>query len=183
MNDLTMKRVRRAKGITLKQLADLTGISQTFLSEIENGKGNPTIDTLRKVASCLDLSLFDLLAEDEHFHEIIRAKERRVLRAPDFNLEWELVSNMVPGAKTEVVMAWLHPGAATSNNRQSHGKPGGCEEIALVLAGTIQMELEEETHILREGDSIRFNPWVPHRYANSGESRAGLLVIMTPPSF
>lgn len=105
-----------------------------------------------------------------------------MVNASEYNVDYELVSTLVPSAKSQVVMAWLYPEASTANQPQSHGAPGD-EEIALVIAGTIAITIGETVHTLNEGDSIRFNPYVPHRYTNVGSSRAGLLTVMTPPSF
>lgn len=183
MADTPMKRARLAKGMTLRELSDITGLSPAFLSEVETGKANPTLDSLRRIAKGLGLSLFDLLTEDRTFVKIVRANERRVFTVADYNVQYELVSDLVPSPRSEVVICWLDPGACTSDEPLSHGMPGGSEEIALVLTGSIEVHINNETHRLNEGDSIRFDPFIPHRYVNTGKSRAGVLAIMTPPSF
>lgn len=168
--------------MTLKDLSEATGLSQAFLSEVENGKANPTIDTLRRLAKGLSVSLFDILSEEESFVDIVRARERRVVNSSEYNVDYELVSTLLPSAKSQVVMARLYPGASTSDQSQSHGAPGD-EEIAVVVTGNINITLDQNVYTLNEGDSIRFNPYVPHRYTNAGSTRAGLLTVMTPPSF
>jgi len=178
-----MKRARLSKGMTLKDLSDVTGLSQAFLSEVETGKANPTLDSLRRIAKGLGVSLFDLLTEDRSFVKIVRAGERRVLTIAEYNVQYELISDLVPPARSEVVICWLDPGACTSDEPFSHGLPGGSEEIALVISGTIEVSISGEIYTLSEGDSIRFDPFSPHRYVNVGKSRAGVLAIMTPPSF
>ncbi len=183
MADTAMKRARLLQGITLKDLSEKIGLSQAFLSEVENGKGNPTLDTLRRIAKGLGLSVFDILSEDRPFFQIVRAKERQVFSSTEYNVQFEQVSTLTPSARSQVVVAWLYPGACTANEPQSHGLPNGSEEIALILTGVVQIEIGDDAHILNEGDSVRFDPFLPHRYINIGQSRAGLLTIMTPPSF
>jgi transcriptional regulator with XRE-family HTH domain len=177
-----IRRARQASGMTLKDLSELTGLSQAFLSEVENGKGNLTIGTLRRIADGLGLSLFDVLAEESPFIEVVRAKERRSIKALECNVEYELVSSLIPSAKSQVVIAYLYPGASTSDNPEPHGTGVG-EEIGLVLSGTVEIQMRDSVQVLREGDSIRFNPFYPHRYIHVGGSRAALLTIMRPPSF
>lgn len=182
LQESSLKRTRQSRGMTLKDLSEATGLSQAFLSEVENGKANPTIDTLRRLAKGLSVSLFDVLSEEESFVDIVRARERRVVNASEYNVEYELVSTLLPSAKSQVVMAWLYPEASTSDRPQSHGAPGD-EEIAIVVSGTIDITLNDSVYTLNEGDSIRFNPYLPHYYTNVGGTRAGLLTVMTPPSF
>ncbi len=182
LQESSLKRARLARSMTLKGLSELTGLSQAFISEVENGKANPTIDTLRRLAKGLGVSLFDILSEEESFVDIVRARERRVVNASEYNVDYELVSTLLPSAKSQVVMAWLYPEASTSDQPQSHGAPGD-EEIAVVVTGTITITLNEAVYMLNEGDSIRFNPYIPHSYKNAGSTRAGLLTVMTPPSF
>ncbi len=178
----TIKKVRQASGMTLKALSEVTDLSQAFLSEVENGKGNPTVETLRRIAEGLNISLFDILAEEEPFMQVVRAKERKTIEAPEYNVEYELVSSMIPFAKSQVIMTYLYPGASTADKPESHGTGAG-EEVAFVLSGTIQIQAKNSVDVLKEGDSVRFNPFYPHRYINVGESRAAFLIIVTPPSF
>ena len=74
--------------MTLKDLSEATGLSQAFLSEVENGKANPTIDTLRRLSKGLGVSLFDILSEEENFVDIVRARERRVVNSPEYNVDY-----------------------------------------------------------------------------------------------
>ncbi|HHY17236.1 MAG TPA: helix-turn-helix transcriptional regulator [Firmicutes bacterium] len=183
MVDTSMKKARLSQGVTLKDLSEKTGLSPAFLSEVENGKANPTLDTLRRIAKGLGLSVFDILTEDRPFFQVVRAKERRVITVTEYNVQFEQVSTLTPSARSQAVVAWLYPNACTSDEAQSHGLPSGSEEIALILKGVVQMEIGDEVHVLNEGDSVRFDPFLPHRYVNTGQSRAGVLTIMTPPSF
>jgi putative transcriptional regulator len=53
--------IRTAKGYSLRELEELSGVSKTTINNIENGKANPTIETLRLLAAALEVELFDLL--------------------------------------------------------------------------------------------------------------------------
>lgn len=53
--------IRTAKGYSLRELEELSGVSKTTINNIENGKVNPTIGTLRLLAAALEVELFDLL--------------------------------------------------------------------------------------------------------------------------
>lgn len=53
--------IRTAKGYSLRELETLSGVSKTEINDIENGKANPTIETLHLLATALNVGLFDLL--------------------------------------------------------------------------------------------------------------------------
>ena len=55
--------IRTAKGYSLRELEELSGVSKTEINDIENGKANPTLETLSLLAAALDVTLFDLLIE------------------------------------------------------------------------------------------------------------------------
>ncbi len=54
---------RQAAGLSQEALAELTGLSQTWISRLESGDGNPTIETLTRVAKAFEINLSDLLCE------------------------------------------------------------------------------------------------------------------------
>lgn len=62
--DKRVKRLRESKGLTKTRLAELSGVSQSYISDIEAGKKKPTVETLAKICSALGISLPDFLADE-----------------------------------------------------------------------------------------------------------------------
>lgn len=79
-----IKEIRKQKGLTQKQLGDLCGIADSNIRKYENGKQNPKIETLQKIATALECDLSDLMDSDEYkLHNI----ELAIKKANDSVLE------------------------------------------------------------------------------------------------
>ena len=81
--------------------------------------------------------------------------------------------------KLEVIWVELPPGQSNQDAPFMHDT----EECGVLLSGTLEVHLGEQTHRLEAGDSIAFNGLVPHWYRNPGTEPAVSIWIVTPPSF
>ncbi|MEW6546048.1 MAG: cupin domain-containing protein [Bacillota bacterium] len=180
-----VRQLRRAKGLTLQQVSELTGLSAAFISQVENNQANPTLSSLRKIASAVGTSVFALLAQGELGEAAcvrIPRDHRRSFVAPGFNTTFELASASHPGAKIQAVWVELEPGMETCDEPMCHG-PWDAEEWALVIEGEVDLEAGTEGCRLQAGDAVHFRPAVPHKYRNTGKTRARFICIMCPPTF
>lgn len=71
-----MRNIRKRKGMTLQQLADILGCSQQNISQYESGKRTPKLETLQKMAAALEVSLFDLVDKEELINTKSRIKRQ-----------------------------------------------------------------------------------------------------------
>lgn len=159
-----LKNLRKKKGLTLKQLADITGLSVGFLSNVERGVNSPTIVSLRKICDSLNISFFELLKPN--------IQEQRVVRS---NARTELVNSQRSKARYEVLAVGVNKKmqplcitleAGGSMGEMEVGHEG--EEFGYILKGKMEIEVAGETYLLEEGDSIYIEEYVPHRYRNAG---------------
>lgn len=170
---------RTQRGYSLRQLADSTGFTPSFLSQVERGLAMPSIMSLRKLAEALEVPIFYFLIDDGEERRVVRKNDRKVLNFPESHLTFELLT---PGLnhKIEMITARLEPGAATCDRKLSH--PG--EECVLVVEGTMQIEIDEDIYILEEGDSIYYFSSIPHRIVNISDERDLVFISsITPPNF
>lgn len=77
-----IKEIRKQKGLTQKQLGDLCGMADSAIRRYENGNANPKIETLKKIASALEVSLDSLLPFEEYMKTWKDEKERERLTSP-----------------------------------------------------------------------------------------------------
>ncbi len=176
-NKIRAKRLQRK--FSLRQLAEATGFTASFLSQIERNLAMPSIMSLRKLAEALEVPIFYFLLDDGEGQLVVRKSERKILNFPESHLTFELLT---PGLnhKIEMITARLEPGAATCDRKLSH--PG--EECTLVLEGTMQIEVDEDVYILEEGDSIYYLCSLPHRIVNiSADKDLVFVSAITPPNF
>ncbi|DAB32718.1 MAG TPA: XRE family transcriptional regulator [Sulfurospirillum sp. UBA11407] len=182
-----IKNLRQEKGLSAKALAKAAKISVGMLSQLERGSTQGSVETLRKIAKVLDTTLAALFESEERVttnltHEslmIVRADKRKKISFPDPLYKCELLTPDLQG-DIEFVLVELEAGRIT-DEMLPHTKGG--EEIDLVIAGVIEVTLENESFTLYEGDSIRFNPDTPHKIENKSEKKASYISVITPPSF
>jgi transcriptional regulator with XRE-family HTH domain len=170
---------RKQKDLTIAQVAKATGLTASFLSQVETGKTGLSISSLRAISEVLDVPIFHFLLDtNESLGLVVRKDSRKKLRLPDSQLTYEL---LVPdlNRSLEFWMGRLEPGAGSSDGPRSHPS----EECLLVLQGTMELELGEETYTLREGDSICYDGRIPHKAINIGDGPLIFVSASTPPVF
>jgi transcriptional regulator with XRE-family HTH domain len=79
---MVFKRIRQQNGISLRALATRAEMSYTYLCNVENGKADPSLSTLRKVAKALGVTLIDLLSDDEEPRLAKEKAERKTKPSP-----------------------------------------------------------------------------------------------------
>lgn len=184
---ITIKNLRQEKGLSAKVLAKAADISVGMLSQLERGSTHGSVETLRKIAKVLDTTLAALFEGEVRTsvnptHEslmIVRADKRKKISFPDPLYKCELLTPNLQG-DVEFVLVDLEAGRVTQE-MLPHTRGG--EEIDLVIKGVIEVTLQNESFTLCEGDSIRFNPDIPHKIENKSNKKASYISVITPPSF
>lgn len=166
---------REAARLSLGALALRSGISKASLSTIEAGAGNPSLETLWRLAGALGLSLGALLGEVEPPRtRLVRAGEG-VPFASDAGLAGEMLLTEGRPHRTEII-AFELPAAA---QYRSSPHQSGTEEFVFCISGSLEAGPVGEEELLRQGDSLWFPADCPHRYV-SGHGARGLNVISYP---
>ena len=187
-----IKSLRVAKGMAAKQLASEAGISFGMLSQLEKGSTQGSVETLRKIAKVLDVTIAYLFTNDveeplvnklENIDNeksyVVRKDERKKISFPDPLYTCELLVPDLQG-EIELLQVNMEPNRIT-NDLIPHTKGG--EECDYVLDGEIVVTLNNKEFELKKGDSIRFNPEIPHKIENRSSKKASYLSIITPVSF
>jgi transcriptional regulator with XRE-family HTH domain len=169
---------REALGMTLRDLASQAGVTPGFVSLVERDQADPSITSLRKIASVLGVPMFHLLAEDSTDQLVVRANQRRHLEIPGACLDYEILS---PPSASQLLFfkATLEPNACSSEELLSHPM----EECTLVVRGKLKLELGADTYILEPGDSMCWDGNMPHRLSAIGDETLELVSCATPPLF
>lgn len=173
-----IKALREAGGLSLRDLADRSGVSAPMLSQVERGETSPTLATAGRIAHGLDLSLSQLLRLDEGGSvAIVRAaqpkpaRDRRGHRA-------ETLTPALPGQRADLSRHTLAPGAATGGPGDPPSHEPGAREIAHVERGTVALCIDGERHDLRAGDTVTFDADLPHHFENPGPHEATFLAVV-----
>src|SRR5438046_2427684 len=174
-----LRELRRFRRCTLRTIAERSGLSESFLSQVERGRSSASIASLRKIADALGVSMADLFEPDA-------VPEPRVLRRnerPGLSfgvLGRKLLLTPKPLQHLEVFAGGLEVGGSTGEQPYAHGDS---EELFVVVSGSVQLELGGELFELESGDSIDYRSSTPHRVSNTGPELAEVMWIISPPSY
>ena len=177
-----IRALRKARGFTLGQLSARAGLSTGYLSQVERSISHPSIKALHAIGRALDVTVswfFPPGVSDEKAlrNNVVRANARRKLQFHS-GITDELLS---PNLEREIEMlrCIFKPGANSGETPYRHTG----EEAGLVVSGELQLWLDGEHIVLKEGDSFAFNSDLPHRYANRTSLDTVVIWVITPPSY
>jgi transcriptional regulator with XRE-family HTH domain len=173
--------VRERRALTLKEVAERAGVSESLVSQIERNRVSPAIDTLLSLADALDLDLEYLFADyrRDRSVRITRSYERNSFTKPGVLYErLAYFEGPAPDREgIEVYRITLEPGVKTGTGEYGH--PGW--EVGLVETGKAQLVLGNNTYELLPGDSAGFEAGSPHGLINIGPEPLRVFWIITPP--
>jgi transcriptional regulator with XRE-family HTH domain len=176
-----LRRLRTARGMSLATLATRADVAKATLANLEQGRGNPTIETLWSLALGLGVAFSDLLEDRrETATVIVRAQQGARVRGstPGGQLDLRLVDRIERGGLVEVFDMFLP--ARTEHLGSPHGT--GVVERVFVHAGTITVGPASEPITLGPGDYARYGGGGPHVYRSAGEDVHGMLLVEYPPA-
>jgi transcriptional regulator with XRE-family HTH domain len=173
-----VKALREAGGLSLRELAERSGVSAPMLSQVERGETSPTLQTAARIAGGLELRLSQLLRLDEDGAvSIVRRSERRTGGAGAHR--YEVLTPPLPGQRAEVSRHTLAPGGATGGPGDPPMHEPGSRETAVVESGTMRLHVDGAVHELAAGDCVTFDADLPHHFENHGKEDAVLLAIVS----
>lgn len=170
--------LRHRRGLTVQQLADASGLSKGFISQVENSRTSPSLATLNDLAVALQTSVAYLVVEEDQMPCVIRAKQRARVRVGG-NTSLVEVLSAHPKRNLELLMAELPPGLSAGDKLHYHHG----EEIVVCMEGRVRLTCGSHTVVLDAGDSCHYDGRVPHAVENCGDGVARVLIAITPAAF
>ncbi|MEH7381074.1 XRE family transcriptional regulator [Bacillus sp. JJ1533] len=168
--------MRKKRGLSLDQVSELTGVSKAMLAQIENGKSNPTVTTLWKIANGLQVSFSAFLKENEKPQiQKIKMNELNPVIDDDGNYLVYSIYPFHPEKKFEVYTVDLKPGF-----RHISEKHIG-EEYILIQRGTLTLDFQGEKFELNPNETIKFSADCEHIYINSSDELVRFYLIIFYP--
>lgn len=192
-----LRTLRNEYGLSIRALAERADISSSVISEVERGKTEPSISTLKRLAAALGTSITYFFTTPSQVNgHVIRASARKEISlkyqtAGDDDAEGDQRSSIKargvhfeiasPDASEvlEAIYARYEPGASTGDEPYTHEG----EEWGMVLSGRFKVTLADEVHFLDAGDSIWFHSNIPHKIENVSNGISEYIWVDTPKSF
>jgi transcriptional regulator with XRE-family HTH domain len=174
-----IRAVRERRRLTLREVAEKAGVSESLVSQIERNRVSPAIDTLIQLAETLDLDL-GYLFEDyrrERRVQVVRKGERGAFSKPGVLYERLAQLEGRDQHSIEAYCITIEPGAKTQG--REYGHPGW--ELGIVEAGRGELTVGNSAYELLAGDSVSFRADSPHTLSNPGTEKLRLFWIITPP--
>src|SRR5437763_8502828 len=142
-----IRALREAMDLSLRDLAERSGVSAPMLSQVERGETSPTLQVAERIAGGLELRLSQLLRLDEDGAvAIVRRSERRKGAATRSGHRYEILTPPLPGQRAELSCHPLAAGAVTGGRGDPPMHEPGSRETALVQAGTVVLVCDGQRH-------------------------------------
>jgi transcriptional regulator with XRE-family HTH domain len=175
-----VKALREASSLSLRELAQRSGVSAPMLSQVERGETSPTLTVAARIAAGLELRLSQLLRLDEGGAvTIVRAAQRQRGGNARRGHRFEVMTAGEPGQRAELSRHTLAPGGATGAPDDPPMHEPGSRETALVQSGSLVLVCDGQRHRLHEGDCVTFDADLPHHFENPTEDTAVLLAVLS----
>lgn len=193
---------RQQRQWTLEQFSEKTGLSKSFLSQIERGKAEPSITSLKKIAAQFGYSVVNLFpngqgADDSWGYNhhpagymlnidsyikdvaVVRAEKRKRIALPGSNVVYDL---MTPDMKRKLEVMYMRVSRGENSGKEPMlDSPG--EKLCIVVKGALELQVGGEVYHLEQGDTLYYPAHVPHSWRAIDGDSIEVIWILTPPSF
>lgn len=177
--DIRVREQRKKRNLTLAELSKRTGISISFLSQIESGKGVMTLVTLKKIAQALDIPMKELFSESQEDEAVIRfCSDKDITSLQNNYRRLDIRSGKFAGRKMDAFVLTMDPHFSRFEETRHVG-----EEFYYILHGVCIVHLNGKEYQIGEGESIHFPSTLTHKLENPGEEELTMVSVITPSLF
>jgi transcriptional regulator with XRE-family HTH domain len=169
-----LRRLRLREKISVRTLARKCGFSPSFISQVELNQASPSLASLERIAAGIGVTLGDFFHTAEQSGPIlVRSSHRPMLQSGWSRSQIESIGTSGIGSRLQALLVTMHPeGTSGSRLHTSNG-----ELFAMVIAGSVTLDLADGTQVLRRSDAITIPAGTPHRWENKSTKDIQLLKI------
>lgn len=171
---VNLRNIRKTRGYSLDSTAEITGVSKAMLGQIERGESNPTVTTLWKIASGLQVSFSSLINEESSNIVFVSLHTISPILECNGNYRVYPVFPFDPRKKFEIFTVEIEPGYEHTSDKHN----GGVEEYITVISGKLELQIDGQQIQVDPGNSIRFLANKAHTYKNIGTDIVKYQVVM-----
>ncbi|MBP5194480.1 MAG: helix-turn-helix domain-containing protein [Lachnospiraceae bacterium] len=161
-----LRRIRKARGMSLDTMSERTGVSKSMLGQIERGESNPTVSTIEKIAEGLKISFDELFYVREADVRVIDPDRTEVTREKEGKYRLKQIFGYDSRRPFEVYQAEIYPGGSMKDMTESED----AVRYITVIEGELQLLAEDESYNIGPGDEVRIAGGKGYRL----ENRSGL---------
>ena len=178
-----VRSLRKKLGMTQKELAEQVGLTPSFISQLEKNLISPSLDSLLRLSEKLDTQPIYFLTDEQSGpwqKMIIKPRERQEVHlkgAKVAEVKLQLLVSDVLNRRMEPYLVSLKKGGKINGNLFNHRG----DEFAYVMEGDVEVEIQGEKQVLRQGDSIYIGSTAPSRWINTSKGETVLFWVLSPP--
>ncbi len=175
-----LRAVREKKKMTMKDVAEKAGVSESLISQIETNKVSPAIETLLTISEILDIDLEYLFSDLKKKRKVnlVRFEMRNKIILENVTYE-QLVKTVEEKNEHGIEAYYMTIEKGGKSGSDEYGHKG--KELGVIISGSGDFTIGGQTMHLNEGDSISFDSDVPHSLVNSGNKDLKAFWVITPP--
>ena len=188
-----IRKIRKEKNLSLEEVAKICRVSSGSISQIENGLSNPSVGLLKKITKGLEISIKTLFDDDIDPSEknkksksninqtgvrIVKKGFQKILIMPGSDIKFFLVTPDL-NRGMEVLLEITPP--KKDSGLEWYTEEG--ETCVYIIEGEYEILIKENTHHIKEGDSIFVPSGMSYKWRNPGKKNTRALWIIVPPSF
>lgn len=167
-----VRHLRTNLGLSVRELAEQTSFSPSFISQLENGAVSPSLGSLEKIGEALGVGLRDLFdAPAERRNLIVRREERAHTTSTWSRARLEAVS--MAGQRMAAILIVLERDGRSGKRPRAQAR----EEFAFVTKGEIVLTLDDQRHVLRAEDAAVIPAGVRRLWTNESSKQASVLIV------
>lgn len=175
-----LRTMREKKKITLKEVAERAGVSESLISQIERNKVSPAIDTLLQIVEILGIDLEYLFQDFKKNRNVTLVHQSQRNRIVQGGVTYEQLVQTPQTDSEHGIEAYLMTVAAgASSGSPEYGHIG--KEMGVIISGMGSFSIGSQTFALQAGDSISFDSGIPHQLKNTGGNELKAFWVITPP--
>ncbi|PDW03309.1 cupin domain-containing protein [Candidatus Viridilinea mediisalina] len=171
-----LRSLREARRLTMRALAEASGLAVNTLSLIEHGKTSPSVSTLQQLAIALQVPISAFFEPDVPRSRVIFRKAEQYRTVPFSHGSLTDLGAGMTQRSFDPILLTLNPGAGSGDQAIAH--PG--QEFVFGLVGQITYIVLDQTYLIQPGDSLLFAATLPHQWKNTSEQPARALLVLCP---
>jgi len=171
-----LREIRVLRGLSMRSLADLSGLNVNTLSLIENEHTSPSVSTLQQLAQSLQVAVTEFFQTDHGSKKVVHQKQGK---RPHIVFEHGTMEDLAPGMPrfgAEPIIVTLESGADSGKNPIVHTG----REFVYCIEGHVTYTVNNEKYSLGPGDSLVFEAYLSHHWKNSDPTPSRVLLVLCP---
>ena len=171
-----LREIRTSRRLSMKSLAQKSGLNINTLSLIENEHTSPSVSTLQQLAQSLQVPITEFFETDHGTRKLIHQKQGK---RPCVTFQHSIMEDLAPGMPrfgAEPIIVTLEPRADSGKKQIVHTG----REFVYCLDGRIVYTVDNEKYILEPGDSLIFDAYLPHHWKNIDSMPSRVLLVLCP---